>query len=117
MSNTLEDDVDRRRTMCAALRPLWEENDQLTDDKLRTHPFDFTVLLSLCYAADTWAKTAPTSKLVCTIHRALKRCSLKDNQCTRHQAGLHSSDLRIISRIHGRANVYQMLSTNVADIQ
>ncbi|KAK6762840.1 hypothetical protein RB195_023517 [Necator americanus] len=72
--------------------------DQLTDQGLRAHPFDSTVLPTLCYA-----DTAATSRKLLTTHRALERCLLKLNRRTHHLAGLRSSDLRGMSRLRDPA--------------
>ncbi|KAK6748957.1 hypothetical protein RB195_001522 [Necator americanus] len=68
--------------------------DQLTDQDLRAHLFDSTVLPALCYAAETWADTAATSRKLLTTQRALERCLLKFNRLTQHIAGLRGSELR-----------------------
>ncbi|KAK6729780.1 hypothetical protein RB195_006684 [Necator americanus] len=78
----------------AAFAAVREATDQLTDQDLRAYLFDSTVLLALCYAAETWADTAATSRKLLTTHRALERCLLKFNRRTQHLAGLCDSDLR-----------------------
>ncbi|KAK6763639.1 hypothetical protein RB195_024091 [Necator americanus] len=53
------------RAAWAALASVREATDQLTDQDLRAHLFDSTVLPALCYAAETWADTdaaAPTQE-------------------------------------------------------
>ncbi|KAK6730617.1 hypothetical protein RB195_007218 [Necator americanus] len=86
-----------------SIRSVREATDQLTDQDLRAHLFDSTVLPSLCYAAETWANTAATSRKLLTTHRVLERCLLKFNRRTQHLAGLRSSDLRGMSRLRDPA--------------
>ncbi|KAJ1374090.1 hypothetical protein KIN20_036686 [Parelaphostrongylus tenuis] len=45
--------------------------------KLRAHPFDSTILPALCYAAETWADTSTTTRLLRITHRALEQYLLK----------------------------------------
>ncbi|KAK6735572.1 hypothetical protein RB195_018657 [Necator americanus] len=52
-----------------------------------------------CYAAETWADTAATSRKFLTTHRAPERCLLKFNRRTQHLSGLRNSDLRGMSRL------------------
>ncbi|KAK6742879.1 hypothetical protein RB195_010255 [Necator americanus] len=93
MENHLKEELDRRmRAAWAAFAAVREATDQLTDEDLRAHLFDSTVLPALCYAAETWADTAATSRKLLTTHRALERCLLKFNRRTQHLAGLRSSD-------------------------
>ncbi len=100
MQNDLKEELNRRRRAAwAAYGPLKEATDQLTDPALRAHLFDSTVLPALCYAAETWADTAATSKALRTTHRALERSLLKFNRRTQHLVGLRSSDLRSMSRL------------------
>ncbi|EYC11771.1 hypothetical protein Y032_0049g1761 [Ancylostoma ceylanicum] len=88
MENNLKDELDRRRRAAwAAFGPLREATDQLADPDLRAHLFDSTVLPALCYAAETWADTAATSKTLRTINRALERSLLRYSRRTQHQAG------------------------------
>ncbi|KAK6748154.1 hypothetical protein RB195_001027 [Necator americanus] len=91
MENDLKEELNRRmRAAWAALAAVREATDQLTDQDLRAHLFDSTVLPALCYAAKTWADTAATSRKLLTTHRALERCLLKFNLRTGHLAGLRS---------------------------
>ncbi|KAK6763074.1 hypothetical protein RB195_023688 [Necator americanus] len=100
MENDLKEEMNRRmRAAWAAIAPAREVTGQLTDQDLRAHLFDSTVLPTLCYAAETWADTAATSRKLLTTHRSLNRCLLKFNQRTQHLAGLRSSDLRGMPRI------------------
>ncbi|KAK6730520.1 hypothetical protein RB195_007153 [Necator americanus] len=71
----------------AAFAAVREAMDQLTDQDLRAHLFDSTVLPALSYAAET----------------APERCLLKFNRRTQHLAGLRSSDLRGMSRLRDPA--------------
>ncbi|KAK6749788.1 hypothetical protein RB195_002036 [Necator americanus] len=104
MENDLKEELNRRmRAAWAAFAAVREATDQLTDQDLRAHLFDSTVLSSLCYAAKTWADTTTTSRKLLSTHRALKRCLLKFNRRTQHLAGLRSSDLRGISRLRDPA--------------
>ncbi|KAK6758791.1 hypothetical protein RB195_016178 [Necator americanus] len=99
MENDLKEELNKRmRAAWVAFAAVREATDQLTDQDLHAHVFDSTVLLALCYAAETWADTAATRKLF-TTHRALERCLLKFNRRTQHLAGLRSSDLRGMSRL------------------
>ncbi|EYB83621.1 hypothetical protein Y032_0332g2766 [Ancylostoma ceylanicum] len=66
--NLKEELVRRSKAAWTAFVPLKEAIDQLADPDLRAHLFDFTNLLALCYAAETWADTAATSKTLHTIH-------------------------------------------------
>ncbi|KAK6764844.1 hypothetical protein RB195_024966 [Necator americanus] len=91
------------RAAWAAFAAVRKATDQLTDQDLRAHLFDSTVLPALCYAAETWADTAATSRKLLTTHRVLERCLLKFNQRTQHLAGLRSSDLRGMSCLHDPA--------------
>ncbi|KAK6762579.1 hypothetical protein RB195_023343 [Necator americanus] len=92
---TEEEELNRRmRAAWAAFAGVREATDQLTNQDLRTHLFDSTVFPPLCYAAETWADSAVTSRKLLTTHRALERCLLKFNRRTQHLAGLRSSDLR-----------------------
>ncbi|EYC31146.1 hypothetical protein Y032_0004g1982 [Ancylostoma ceylanicum] len=108
-SLNMEDDLKgelgrrRRRAGCAVFGSFREATDQVTDHELRAHLFNSTVFPALCYAAETWADTADTLKSLRTVHRALKRYLLRYNRRTQLQAGLRSSDLRRISRIHDPA--------------
>ncbi|KAK6755116.1 hypothetical protein RB195_013848 [Necator americanus] len=99
MENDLEEELNRRmRAAWAAFAAVREATYQLTDQGLRAHLFDSTVLPALCYAAKTWADTAATSRKLFTSHRdPLERCILKFNQRTQHLVGLRSSDLRGMS--------------------
>ncbi|KAK6761889.1 hypothetical protein RB195_022833 [Necator americanus] len=100
MENDLEEELNRRMRAFAAVR---EATDQLTDQDLRAHLFDSTVLPALCYAAETWADTAATSRKLLTTHRALERCLPKFNRRPQHLAGLRNSDLRGMSRLRDPA--------------
>ncbi|KAK6748749.1 hypothetical protein RB195_001398 [Necator americanus] len=100
MENNLKEELNRRmRAAWAAFAAVREATDQLTDQDVRAHLFDSTVLPALCYAAETWADTAATSRKLLTTHRALERCLLKFNRCTQHLTGLRSSELRGMSRL------------------
>ncbi|KAK6757737.1 hypothetical protein RB195_015511 [Necator americanus] len=100
MENDLKKELNRRmRAAWAAFTAVRDATDQLTDQDLRAHLFDSTVLPALCYAAKTWADTAATSRKLLTTHRAIERCLLKFNQRTEYLAGLRSSDLRGMSRL------------------
>ncbi|KAK6726534.1 hypothetical protein RB195_004703 [Necator americanus] len=104
MENDLKEELNRRmRAAWAAFAAVREATDQLTDQDLRAHLFDSTVLPALCYAAETWIDTAATSRKLLTTHRDLERCLLKFNRRTQHLAGLRSSDLRGMSRLRGPA--------------
>ncbi|KAK6726965.1 hypothetical protein RB195_004953 [Necator americanus] len=104
MENDLKEELNRRmRAAWAAFAAVREATDQLTDQDLRAHLFDSTVIPALCYAAETWADTAATSRKLLTTHRALERCLLKFNRRTQHLAGLRSSDLRGMSRLRDPA--------------
>ncbi|KAK6726734.1 hypothetical protein RB195_004823 [Necator americanus] len=91
MENDLKEELNRRmRAAWAAFAAVREAKDQLTDQDLRTHLFNSTVLPALCYAAETWADTTATSRKLLTIHRALERCLLKFNRRThRHRWAGH----------------------------
>ncbi|KAK6761276.1 hypothetical protein RB195_022366 [Necator americanus] len=67
----------KMRAASAAFALVRGATGQLTDQALRAHLFDSTVLPELCYAAETWADTAAKSRKLLTIHRALKICLLK----------------------------------------
>ncbi|KAK6734511.1 hypothetical protein RB195_017976 [Necator americanus] len=100
MKNDLNEELNKRmRAAWAAFAAVREATGQLTDHDPRAHLFDSTVLPSLCYAAETWADTAATSRKLFTTHRALERCLLKFNRRTQHLAGLRSSHLRGMSRL------------------
>ncbi|KAK6751184.1 hypothetical protein RB195_002886 [Necator americanus] len=104
MENDLKEELNRKmRAAWAAFAAVREATDQLTDQDLRARLFDSTVLPALCYAAETWADTAATSRKLLTTHRALERCLLKFNRRTQHLAGLRSSDLRGMSRLRDLA--------------
>ncbi|KAK6749318.1 hypothetical protein RB195_001742 [Necator americanus] len=104
MENDLKEELNRiMRAAWAAFATVRKATDQLTDQDLRAHLFDSTVLPALCYAAETWADTATTSRQLLTIHRALERCLLKFNRRTQHLPGLGSSDLRGMSRLRDPA--------------
>ncbi|KAK6754360.1 hypothetical protein RB195_013390 [Necator americanus] len=104
MENDLKEELNRRmRAAWAAFAAVREATDQLTDQDLLAHLFDLKVLPALCYAAETWADTAATSRKLLTTHRALERCLLKFNRRTQHLAGLRSSDLRGMSRLRDPA--------------
>ncbi|KAK6729879.1 hypothetical protein RB195_006747 [Necator americanus] len=52
----IKEELNRRmRAAWAAFAPVREATDELTDQYLRAHLFDSTVLPALCYAAETWA--------------------------------------------------------------
>ncbi|KAK6760491.1 hypothetical protein RB195_021816 [Necator americanus] len=104
MENDLKERLSRRmRAAWAAFAAVRETTNQLTDQDLRAHLFDSTVLPSLCYAAETWADTAATSGKLLNTHRALERCLLKFNRRTQHPAGLRSFDLGGMSRLRDPA--------------
>ncbi|KAK6736074.1 hypothetical protein RB195_019009 [Necator americanus] len=103
MQNHCKEELNKRmRVTWAAFAPVRKATDQLTDHDLRAHLLDSTVLPALCYAAETWADTAATSKKLITIHRALKKRLLEFSRRPQHLAGLRSSDLREISRFTSR---------------
>ncbi|KAK6743566.1 hypothetical protein RB195_010687 [Necator americanus] len=90
----MKEELNRRmRAAWAAFAPVKETTDQLTDQDLRAHLFDSTVLAALCYAAKTWADTVATSRKLLTTHRAVEKRLLKFNRRTQHLVGLRSSDL------------------------
>ncbi|KAK6763485.1 hypothetical protein RB195_023981 [Necator americanus] len=60
------------RAAWAAFAAVREATNQLTDQDLRAHLFDSTVLPALCYAAETWADTTATSRKLLTTHKALR---------------------------------------------
>ncbi|KAK6735828.1 hypothetical protein RB195_018836 [Necator americanus] len=91
------------RAAWVAFAAVREATDQLTDQDLRAHLFDSTVLPALCYAAETWIDTAATARKLLTTHRALERFLLKFNRRTQHLAGLRNSDLRGMSRLRDPA--------------
>ncbi|KAK6730207.1 hypothetical protein RB195_006958 [Necator americanus] len=63
MENDLKEELNRRmRAAWAAFAAVSEATDQMTDQDLRVHLFNSTVLPALCYAAETWADTAATSR-------------------------------------------------------
>ncbi|KAK6764936.1 hypothetical protein RB195_025032 [Necator americanus] len=104
MENDLKEELNRRmRAAWAAFPAVREATEQLTDRDLRAHLFDSTVLPTLCYAAETWADTAATSRKLLTTHRALERFFLKFNRRTQHLACLRSSDLRGMFRLRDPA--------------
>ncbi|KAK6753722.1 hypothetical protein RB195_012982 [Necator americanus] len=104
IENDLKEELNRRmRAAWSPFAAVGEATDQLTDQDLRAHLFDSTVLPALCYAAETWADTAATSRKQLTIHRALERCLLKFSRRTQHLAGLRSSDLRGMPRLRDPA--------------
>ncbi|KAK6728894.1 hypothetical protein RB195_006138 [Necator americanus] len=92
-----------RRLHGKTRKAVREATDQVTNQNLRAHLFDSTVLAALCYAAETWADLAVTSRKLLTTHRALERCLLKFNRRTQHLAGLRSSTLRGMSRLRDPA--------------
>ncbi|KAK6756506.1 hypothetical protein RB195_014739 [Necator americanus] len=54
MENDLKEELNRRiRAAWAAFAAVGEATDQLTDQDLRAYLFDSTILLALCYAAET----------------------------------------------------------------
>ncbi|KAK6757187.1 hypothetical protein RB195_015171 [Necator americanus] len=100
MENDLKEKLNRRMTAAwTAFAAVRKATDQVTDQDLRAHLFDSTFLPALCYAAETWADTAATSRKLLTTHRALEICLLKFNRRTQHLAGLRSSDLRGMPRL------------------
>ncbi|KAK6761907.1 hypothetical protein RB195_022847 [Necator americanus] len=104
MENDLKEELNRRmRAAWAAFAAVREATDQLRDQDLRAHLFDSTVLPALCYAAETWADTAATSRKLLTTHRTLERCLLKFNRRPQHLAGLRSSVLTGMSRLRDTA--------------
>ncbi|KAK6757266.1 hypothetical protein RB195_015221 [Necator americanus] len=55
----MKEELNRRmRAAWVAFSAVREATDQLTDQDLRAHLFESTVLPALCYAAETWADTA-----------------------------------------------------------
>ncbi|KAK6767046.1 hypothetical protein RB195_026534 [Necator americanus] len=104
MENDLRKELNRRmRAAWAAFAAVRGAMDQLTDQDLRAHLFDSTVLPALCYAAETWANTAATFRKLIATPRALDRCLLKFSRRTQHLAGLRNSDLRGMSRLRDPA--------------
>ncbi|KAK6733201.1 hypothetical protein RB195_017140 [Necator americanus] len=104
MENDLKEELNRRmKAVWAAFAAVREAKDKLTDQDLRAHLFDSTVLSALCYAAQTWADIAATSRKLLTTNRALERCLLKFNRRTQHLAGLRSSNLRGMSLLRDPA--------------
>ncbi|KAE9418456.1 hypothetical protein Angca_009780, partial [Angiostrongylus cantonensis] len=87
------------RTAWAAFGSLKEATNQLKNPKVCAHLFNFTVLPPLCYAAEMWADTSTTSRMLRITHRALRRYLLKDNRHSQYLAGMRSSDLRILSHL------------------
>ncbi|KAK6742831.1 hypothetical protein RB195_010226 [Necator americanus] len=73
MENDLEEELNRR--MRAAWAAVREATVQLMDQDLRAHLFDSTVLPALCYAEETWADTAATSRKLFTTHMIFEMCS------------------------------------------
>ncbi|KAK6766957.1 hypothetical protein RB195_026303 [Necator americanus] len=104
MENDLKEELNRRiRAAWAAFTTVREATDQLKDQDLRAHLFDSAIVLALCYAAETWADSAATSRKLLTTHKALERCLVKFNRRIQHLAGLRSSDLRGMSRVRDPA--------------
>ncbi|KAK6729402.1 hypothetical protein RB195_006448 [Necator americanus] len=91
------------RPAWAAFLPLRIGTDKLTDQDLRLYLFDSIVVPMLCFAAETWANTAATSRKLFITHRALGRYFLKFNRRTQHLAGLRNSDSRRMSRLRDPA--------------
>ncbi|KAK6739410.1 hypothetical protein RB195_008099 [Necator americanus] len=58
MKNVLKEELNRRMRAWAAFAAVREATDQLTDQDLRAHLFDSTVVPALCYAAETWTDAA-----------------------------------------------------------
>ncbi|KAK6755971.1 hypothetical protein RB195_014390 [Necator americanus] len=96
MENDLKEELNRRVRAAWASFAAFREG---TDQDLRTHLFDSTILPALCYVAETWADTAATSRKLLITHRALEKCLLKFSRRTQHLAGPRSSDLRGMSRL------------------
>ncbi|KAK6764778.1 hypothetical protein RB195_024921 [Necator americanus] len=102
------------RAAWAAFALVREATDQLTDQDIRTHLFDYlrahliysTVLSVFCYTAETWADTAATSRKLLTIHRALERCLLEFNRRTQHLAGLLSSEFLAVPVFATQLNMF-----------
>ncbi|KAK6764609.1 hypothetical protein RB195_024799 [Necator americanus] len=104
MKNDLKEELNRRmRAAWAAFAAVREATDQVTDQDLRAHLFDSTVLPALCYAAVTWADTAATSRKLLTTRRALEKCLPKFNHRTQRLAGLRSSELLTMFRLRNPA--------------
>ncbi|KAK6763882.1 hypothetical protein RB195_024278 [Necator americanus] len=99
----LEGRTEWKDEIWAAFAFVRKATDQLTEQDLRAHLFDSTVLPALGYAAETWADTAATSRKLLTTHRVLEKCLLKLSRRTQHLAGLCSSDLRGISPLRDPA--------------
>ncbi|KAK6731328.1 hypothetical protein RB195_007664 [Necator americanus] len=95
MENDLKEELKRRmRATWAAFAAGREATDQLTEQDLCVHLFKSTVLPALCYAAETWANNAATSRKLITTHRALDGCLLKFNRRTQHLASLRTPPTR-----------------------
>ncbi|KAK6765487.1 hypothetical protein RB195_025413 [Necator americanus] len=92
----LKEELNRRiRAAWAAFAAVREA----TDQDLRARLRDSTVLSAFCYAAETWADTAATSRKLITPHRALEKCLLKFRRRAQHIAGLRGSDSEGMSRL------------------
>ncbi|KAK6742979.1 hypothetical protein RB195_010321 [Necator americanus] len=71
--NDLKEELNRRmRAAWAAFAAVREATGQLTDQDIRAHLFDSTVLPALCYAAETLADTAAKSRKLFTTHYPLR---------------------------------------------
>ncbi|VDP11478.1 unnamed protein product [Heligmosomoides polygyrus] len=98
-SDVKEELLRRSKAAWSAYESVKEATDQLSDPDLDAHLFDSIVLPAHCCASETWGGIASTSKSLLTTHRALQRCLLKSSWLSKHRAGLHSSDLRTMSRL------------------
>ncbi|KAK6725788.1 hypothetical protein RB195_004233 [Necator americanus] len=78
MENHLKKELNgRMKPAWAAFASVKEGRDPLTDQDLRAHLFDFSVLPALCYEAQNWTDTAATSMKLLKTHRTLECCLLK----------------------------------------
>ncbi|KAK6737103.1 hypothetical protein RB195_019664 [Necator americanus] len=77
--------------------PFTEATDQLMGQDLHDHRCDLTVLLGLCYAAETRADTVATSRKLLTTHRTFEKYLLKFNRHIQQISGLRGSNFRVMS--------------------
>ncbi|KAK6734000.1 hypothetical protein RB195_017646 [Necator americanus] len=115
MENDLKEELNRRmRTAWAAFAAVREATDQLTDQYLRAHLFDSTLLPALCYAAETkmipdQVDTSFTSPQKCVTNGT---CSYSEKVATktfRPQVEVHLKKGIAKSQVEGKLSELETL--------
>ncbi|VDO69306.1 unnamed protein product [Heligmosomoides polygyrus] len=100
MANDLAPELSRRkRAAWGAFKSVEEVVKKTKNVRLRAHLFDFTVLLALTYASETWAMRKQDEHAISVAQRGIDRTMLGVTRLTQVREGLRSSELRRHSKI------------------